>query len=369
MGTSVSFQHFAELKGTREALKMELKSQLLKSALVFLVCCAGISVEAGAHKEVKKWKKKIENHQFLTKCWGTGTIMAFYKAAEKFGMECAQLTPAFDIDLFAEPANEEYNVIGDEMENPFFGNAMGQQTLPAQVPFSPVRRVPQFAAGNPLDNANPLQAWLAMWAPLYQQVAQQQQQARSFQYYPPRARRAVDPPTEKELMEFAGQIAEFKDEKKHKMANLTCVLRKFNSLNSNLGINLEHFTTDMWTQFARGEEPDMEFKEHMQKGYKHCYQMASSLPADLLAKKGPFYQMFGRQMMFFKCSKMMTDANCVMKELSEWTEYIWGTPDEAERARLGLPKDLYKANLMAWTVHMDKETTVQKFVNEFLFGE
>ena len=67
--------------------------------------------------------------------------------------------------------------------------------------------------------------------------------------------------------------------------------------------------------------------------------------------------------------QMMTDANCVMKELSEWTEYIWGTPDEAERVRLGLPKDLYKANLMAWTVHMQKETPVQKFVNEFLFGE
>merc|ERR1712241_1261079 len=327
----VSFQHFTELKGTKEALTMELKSQLLKSVLVFLVFCAGISVEAGAHKEVKKWKKKIENHHFMTKCWGAGTMMAFYKAAEKFGMECMQLTPAFDIDLFAEPDNEEYNVIGDEIENP-------------------------------------LEAWLAMWAPLYQQY-QQVQQARSFQYYPPRARRAVDPPTEEELMEFAGQIAEFKDEKKHKMANLTCVPRKFNSLNSNLGINLDHFTKDMWTQFAKGEEPDMEFQEHMQKGYKQCYQMAASLPSDLLAKKGPFYQMFGRQMMFFKCSKMMTDANCVMKELSEWTEYIWGTPDEAERARLGLPKDLYKANLMAWTVHMQKETPVQKFVNEFLFGE
>merc|ERR1711935_624215 len=129
MGTSVSFQHFVELKGTREALKMKLKSQLLKSALVFLVCCAGISVEAGAHKEVKKWKKKIENHQFLTKCWGTGTIMAFYKAAEKFGMECAQLTPAFDIDLFAEPANEEYNVIGDEMEKSFFRKCNGTANL------------------------------------------------------------------------------------------------------------------------------------------------------------------------------------------------------------------------------------------------
>merc|ERR1712038_610216 len=120
MGTSVSFQHFTELKGTEEALTMELKSQLLKSVLVFLVFCAGISVEAGAHKEVKKWKKKIENHHFMTKCWGAGTMMAFYKAAEKFGLECMQLTPAFDIDLFAEPDNEEYNIIGDEMENPFF---------------------------------------------------------------------------------------------------------------------------------------------------------------------------------------------------------------------------------------------------------
>merc|ERR1719367_799403 len=40
------------------------------------------------------------------------TMMAFYKASEKFGMECMQLTPAFEIDLFAEPDNEEYNVIG-----------------------------------------------------------------------------------------------------------------------------------------------------------------------------------------------------------------------------------------------------------------
>ena len=80
--------------------------------------------------------------------------------------------------------------------------------------------------------------------------------------------------------------------------------RKFDALNSNLGINLKHFTEDMWTQFARGEEADMEFKSHMQKGYSHCYQMASNIPADLLAKKGPFYEQFGRQMMFFKCSKV-----------------------------------------------------------------
>ena len=66
--------------------------------------------------------------------------MAFYKASEKFGMECMQLTPAFDIDLFAEPDNEEYNMVGDEMENPFFGTAPAgtqQMTLVSgyQIPF------------------------------------------------------------------------------------------------------------------------------------------------------------------------------------------------------------------------------------------
>jgi len=338
---------------------MEITNQLLKSALIFLVCC-GIFAEAGPHKEVKKWKEMIKNHHFHTKCWGDMTMMAFYKASEKFGMECMQLTPAFDIDLFAEPDNEEYNVVGDEMENPFFQTPAGTQTLPAQVasPFGPFRGT--------TAQANPLEAWLAMWAPLYQQY--QQQQARSFPYYPvSRSKRAIDPPTQEELMEFATHVKELKDEKKHKMANLTCVLRKFDALNSNLGINLEHFTKDMWTQFARGEEPDNEFKEHMQKGYQHCYQMASSIPADLLAKKGPFYEQFGRQMMFFKCSKMMTDANCVMKELSEWTEYIWGTPSEEMRVELGLPKDLYKANLMAWTVEIERQSPVQKFVDDFLF--
>ena len=65
---------------------------------------------------------------------------------------------------------------------------------------------------------------------------------------------------------------------------------------------------------------------------------------------------------------MMTDANCVMKELSVWTEYIWGTPTVEERVQLGLPKDLYKANLMAWTVEIEKQSDVQKFVDEFLFA-
>ena len=66
---------------------------------------------------------------------------------------------------------------------------------------------------------------------------------------------------------------------------------------------------------------------------------------------------------------MMFDANCVMKELSAWTEMMYGSgPSAATRAKLGLPKDLYKANLMAWTVKKSVKTPTQKFVHEFLFG-
>ena len=89
-----------------------------------------------------------------------------------------------------------------------------------------------------------------------------------------------------------------------KMANLTCVLRKMGALDANLNINLKHFTKDMWSKFAVGEQPDAEFKKHMVQGFENCHEMATSLPEDLLAKKGPFYAKFGRQMMFFKCEKV-----------------------------------------------------------------
>ena len=71
---------------------------------------------------------------------------------------------------------------------------------------------------------------------------------------------------------------------------------------------------------------------------------------------------------FFFIFQMMFDANCVMKELSAWTEIMYGTPSEAKRAKMGLPKDLYKANLMAWTVKKSVKTPTQKFVHDFLFG-
>jgi len=318
----------------------------MKLAILTLIVGLCSLVAADPHKVVKEWKEKIKNHHFMCKCMGEKTMMSFYEMAKKSCEECQQLSPAMDFELFAEADNEEYNIIGDQMENPFVMTPAATQTLPLFQPFR---------------GANPLESYLQMWAPQYGTP-------QTYFQYGGRAKRAMDPPTEEDMKQFAGHIAEFKDEKKNKMANLTCVLRKMGALDSNLDINLEHFTKDMWTKFARGEEPDSEFKNHMTEGFQNCHQMAYSLPTDLLAKKGPFYEQFGRQMMFFKCKKMMFDANCVMKELSLWTEYMYGTPDEAKRAKLGLPKDLYKANLVAWTVEMNVKTPTQKFVHDFLFG-
>lgn len=279
----------------------------------------------------------------MCNCMGEKTMMAFYEMAEKSCEECQQLAPAMNFDVFAEADNEEYNVVGDDMENPFLMTPAGTQQL--ATPFR-----------------NPLESYLQMWAPRYGG------QPVPYYQYTSRGKRAVDPPTEAEMKQFAGHIAEFKEAKMDKMANLTCVMRKMGFLDSDLNINLDHFTKDMWTKFAIGEQPDFEFKSHMVKGFEMCHEMSESIPDELLAKKGPFYEKFGRQMMFFKCKKMMFDANCVMKELSKWTEYKYGTPSQAKRAKLGLPKDLYKANLMAWTVTMDAKTPTQKFVHDFLFG-
>lgn len=314
---------------------------------LFALCGLAIVV-ADPHKVVKEWKEKIKNHHFMCKCMGEKTMMNFYKMAEKSCEECQQLAPAMDFDLFTEADNEEYNVVGDEMENPFIMTQAGSQLLP------------NFNTA-PFRGANPLESYLQMWAPQYG--------AQNVPYYQyGRGKRAIDPPTQEEMKQFAGHIAEFKEEKMDKMANLTCVLRKMGALDANLNINLKHFTQDMWSKFAVGEQPDAEFKKHMVQGFENCHEMATSLPEDLLAKKGPFYAKFGRQMMFFKCKKMMFDANCVMKELSAWTEMMYGTPSEAKRAKMGLPKDLYKANLMAWTVKKNVKTPTQKFVHEFLFG-
>ena len=139
---------------------------------------------------------------------------------------------------------------------------------------------------------NPMEAWLAFWAQNYGK-------GQKFQFN--RNKRAVDPPSQEDYIKFAQGLADFKAEKKANIANLTCVLRKMDYFDSKLGVNIKHFTRDMWSKM---KNVDPEMKSKMVEGYQMCYEYSESIPQDLLEKKGPFFAQFGRQMKFFKCGEV-----------------------------------------------------------------
>lgn len=64
---------------------------------------------------------------------------------------------------------------------------------------------------------------------------------------------------------------------------------------------------------------------------------------------------------------MVATEKCVKKELAQWVEYMWGTPDQDLRAQLGLPKGTGDMALMAFAVKEKMMAPSQKFVHEFLF--
>ena len=68
---------------------------------------------------------------------------------------------------------------------------------------------------------------------------------------------------------------------------------------------------------------------------------------------------------FQKCEKEL----CVKKELAEWIEFVYGTPDKALRKRLGLPHDKYDAALMSWKVIHENEHPIKKHIQMALLGD
>lgn len=118
-------------------------------------------------------------------------------------------------------------------------------------------------------------------------------------------KRAIKPPTDQDKLEFAEDVADFKADKKYMAGNMTCILTKFGALDANLDVKLSYFTRDMWSQFDRSEQPEPDFKEKMNQGYQHCYQLSKSIPDSVLASHPfPGMKQFGRQKMFLKCVKV-----------------------------------------------------------------
>ena len=69
----------------------------------------------------------------------------------------------------------------------------------------------------------------------------------------------------------------------------------------------------------------------------------------------------------FLFQKMECTA-CVKKELAEWVEFLYGTPNAELRARLGLPNDKLDAAFMAMTIKDEMKDPTMKFVEDFLFS-
>lgn len=315
-----------------------------------MVAIFGSQIEAGGYKEVKEWAKKIGKHHFMTGCWGEQSTMKYYKAIEEYTEQCMQLAPAFEIELFeTEDAGDNFiDDSDDEMVDPFISTSQGFESLPAQL----------VQAGGQVPR-NPLEAWMTFWAQNYGK-GQKSPFQRSKRDAP------VDPPSREDLMKFSEALGEFKEMKTGHIANLTCVMRKMKYLNSNLGVNVRHFTSDeMWDDLV--ETPEPAFKNKMIEGYKMCYEYSENIPMDVLEKKGPYFKQFGRQMMFFKCAKKMGMAVCVKKELLKWIEYLYGKPNASLRAKLGLPKDEYDSAFLTFMVKDKMQNPESKFINEFFF--
>lgn len=77
--------------------------------------------------------------------------------------------------------------------------------------------------------SSPLNAWMSFYSPYYNPSLVK------------RTKRAMKKPTAAEMRKFTEDMAMFKQQKMGMMGNLTCVLAKFGSLDSNLGKSL-HLT-------------------------------------------------------------------------------------------------------------------------------
>jgi len=319
---------------------------------IFLVCLL-IGVQADEYKLAKKWAKKIAEHHFMTSCVGEKTMMKMWKKVEETADECMQLEANFDIPLFD---GDDGDMFDENDVNPFITSNQGFQTLPSQV--NPVR-----------VQANPQQFGLNPWNMwMFNPYLQNQIGGRVAQSYQYRYKRAADPPTEAEMEAFKEKVMKAKMMKKDMIGNKTCVLSKCGALNKDLGINLQHFTVDFWNMVEPGEQPEPEFKKKMNEAMEMCYKMSMNIPQDILAKKGPMYEMFGRQMMFMKCKKKCAKLMCVKKELKKWTEYLYGDMEPGKLRELGLPSDPYDAALYKWEIMDKMEEPSKKYVYESIFG-
>merc|ERR1712020_656625 len=235
-------------------------------------------------------------------------------------------------------------------------------------------------AHKPLHNpARQPQQPLCYPTKLSQHVVQQRQQQNSAQHAWDslfRSRRAseeglLEVDEEQELEKFLEDYDDFKEDIGSMIGNLTCVLTKMNMLDSSLQVNLKLWTTDIWQQLdlkktLAGEDP--EWRQKMINGYNDCYQVASNWPQQNL-DRNPITKVFGRQMIFFKCSMKQEKKMCGMAQMYSWLTTLYGNSDDFNWSQFGLPTDKYDRAALTVMVQTEASSKEEKFVNDFFIND
>merc|ERR1711988_809384 len=177
--------------------------------------------------------------------------------------------------------------------------------------------------------------------------------------------------TEEDFAEFLEDFDEFKDHVASKMSTLTCVLVKMNMLDSNFQVNLKGYTDDFWNQIdlsqtLAGQDPT--WRQMVTDGYKDCYDIARSFPQSAL-NKNPIMKVFGRHMVFFKCTKKVDAHGCGMAQAAHMLETLYGSTDNFDWSSYGLPNNKYERAAMSMKVMYGTSSPEEAFVHNFFYAD
>jgi len=296
-------------------------------------------VLAAASADMKMMKQIHHDMMMMNSqamCWGQGNMM-YYKVAMMQAMEECEGGHSGS----TKPSNPFAQL--SKPSNPF-------QTLPAEAK-SPFRS-PFASASKPQINANALKELL------FNNFRSKRQAGGLIEV------------TEEDFAEFLDDFSEFKDDVATKMSNLTCVLSKMNMLDSNYQVNLKAYTEDFWgeidlSQTLAGEDPV--WRKMMIDGYNDCYDIARSFPQSAL-NKNPIMKVFGRHMVFFKCTKKVEAHCCGMACANHMIETLYGDNDNGfDWSQHGIPNNKYERAAMYMKVKYGTASPEEMFVHNFFY--
>merc|ERR1711993_235378 len=322
----------AERKGKSSSGKMK---SLVALTLVLAVAAGDMMLKKKIHHDMM-----VDASQAM--CWGQGN-MFYWKLAMMNAVEECHTGQQSNI----KPANPFAQL--NKPQNPF-------QTLPAPVQQKAVPR-------NPFQSANAF--------PKRPTVNPDSLKSILFSNFDRRKRQAdgLIEVTEEDFAEFLADFSDFKDDVASKMSNLTCVLSKMKMLDSNYQVNLKTYTEDFWkdvdlSQTLAGEDPV--WRQMMIDGYSDCYDIAKSFPQSAL-DKNPIMKVFGRHMVFFKCTKKVESHCCGMACANHMLETLYGNTDNYDWSQHGLPNNKYKRAAMSMKVMYSTANPEEEFVHNFVY--